>query len=113
VQGPAGSVPDVAEECGRSGVRASGLADLSLGISPLVSTGDKYDVSGNDMLLWWERDEATAVPPTARLAEVLPEVAEVDLNPVIASERDVRIPDARIRLEPREPVDPLIRMLRT
>lgn len=49
---------------------------------------------------------------TARMAEVLPEIAEVDLNPVIASERGVCVPDARVRLEPREPVDPLIRKLR-
>ncbi|GGP75766.1 bifunctional acetate--CoA ligase family protein/GNAT family N-acetyltransferase [Saccharothrix coeruleofusca] len=35
------------------------LARLGLGVSELVSTGDKYDVSGNDLLLWWERDERT------------------------------------------------------
>jgi acyl-CoA synthetase (NDP forming)/GNAT superfamily N-acetyltransferase len=49
---------------------------------------------------------------TARMAELLPEVAEVDLNPVIVSEHGAHIPDARIRLEPREPEDPLIRKLR-
>ena len=27
----------------------------------MVSTGDKYDVSGNDMLRWWELDDATKV----------------------------------------------------
>ena len=35
------------------------LRGIGLGTSNLVSTGDKYDVSGNDMLLWWERDEHT------------------------------------------------------
>ncbi|MEU4746150.1 GNAT family N-acetyltransferase, partial [Actinosynnema sp. NPDC023658] len=35
------------------------LRRLGLGTSELVSTGDKYDVSGNDLLLWWERDERT------------------------------------------------------
>ncbi|WP_246155496.1 acetate--CoA ligase family protein [Saccharopolyspora hirsuta] len=49
---------------------------------------------------------------TARMAELLPEIAEVDLNPVIVAERGAHIPDARIRLEPREPDDPLIRKLR-
>ncbi|MEU4769060.1 GNAT family N-acetyltransferase [Actinosynnema sp. NPDC023794] len=39
----------VAEQLRRSG----------LGTSELVSTGDKYDVSGNDLLLWWEHDERT------------------------------------------------------
>ena len=35
------------------------LSRLGVGISSLVSLGDKDDVSGNDMLLWWESDEAT------------------------------------------------------
>ncbi|MGW1679666.1 bifunctional acetate--CoA ligase family protein/GNAT family N-acetyltransferase [Saccharopolyspora sp. NPDC002376] len=48
---------------------------------------------------------------TARLAELLPEVVEADLNPVIATGSGVRIPDARIRLEPRVLGDPLLREL--
>jgi acyl-CoA synthetase (NDP forming)/GNAT superfamily N-acetyltransferase len=35
------------------------LSRLSVGISCLVSLGDKDDVSGTDMLRWWESDEAT------------------------------------------------------
>ena len=35
------------------------LGRLDLGVSTAVSTGDKYDVSGNDMLLWWHGDERT------------------------------------------------------
>ncbi|NUT92779.1 MAG: GNAT family N-acetyltransferase, partial [Saccharothrix sp.] len=35
------------------------LGRLGLAVSDLVSTGDKYDVSGNDLLLWWERDDHT------------------------------------------------------
>ncbi|WP_190812889.1 acetate--CoA ligase family protein [Saccharopolyspora pogona] len=46
---------------------------------------------------------------TARMAELLHEVAEADLNPVIVTEQGVRIPDARIRLEPHEPEDPFIK----
>ena len=37
------------------------LRRLGLGVSTAVSTGDKYDVSGNDMLLWWHGDERTRV----------------------------------------------------
>lgn len=37
------------------------LAPLGLGISTMVSTGDRYDVSSNDLLLWWERDPRTTV----------------------------------------------------
>ncbi|MGD9527136.1 GNAT family N-acetyltransferase [Pseudonocardia sp.] len=36
------------------------LRRLGLGVSTAVSTGDKYDVSANDLLLWWQADERTA-----------------------------------------------------
>ena len=32
---------------------------LGIGISSVVSVGDKLDVSGSDMLLWWESDDTT------------------------------------------------------
>jgi acyl-CoA synthetase (NDP forming) len=35
------------------------LSRLGIGISSFASVGDKLDVSGNDMLLWWERDDRT------------------------------------------------------
>ncbi|HYS36983.1 MAG TPA: GNAT family N-acetyltransferase, partial [Pseudonocardiaceae bacterium] len=35
------------------------LGQLGLGLSSMVSTGDKYDVSGNDLLMWWQRDPGT------------------------------------------------------
>ena len=35
------------------------LSRLGIGISSFVSLGDKDDVSGNDVLLWWESDTAT------------------------------------------------------
>jgi acyl-CoA synthetase (NDP forming)/GNAT superfamily N-acetyltransferase len=35
------------------------LSRLGVGVSSLVSLGDKDDVSGTDMLLWWESDPAT------------------------------------------------------
>jgi len=35
------------------------LSRLGIGISSFVSLGDKDDVSGNDMLLWWKSDAAT------------------------------------------------------
>ncbi|MER5942033.1 GNAT family N-acetyltransferase [Streptomyces sp. NPDC001928] len=36
-----------------------GLSRLGIGVSSFVSLGDKYDVSGNDMLQWWESDGRT------------------------------------------------------
>ncbi len=38
---------------------AEQLSRTGVGISSFVSLGDKDDVSGNDMLLWWESDPAT------------------------------------------------------
>jgi acyl-CoA synthetase (NDP forming)/RimJ/RimL family protein N-acetyltransferase len=35
------------------------LSRLGIGISSFASVGDKLDVSGNDMLMWWEQDGAT------------------------------------------------------
>ena len=35
------------------------LSRLGIGISSFASVGRKLDVSSNDMLLWWEQDEAT------------------------------------------------------
>ena len=35
------------------------LSRLGIGISSFASVGDKLDVSGNDMLMWWESDGLT------------------------------------------------------
>ncbi|MDQ2877030.1 MAG: GNAT family N-acetyltransferase, partial [Actinomycetota bacterium] len=35
------------------------LSRLGIGVSSFASVGDKYDVSSNDMLMWWEQDERT------------------------------------------------------
>ena len=44
------------------GIGVSFLAHLSrlgIGVSSFVSVGDKYDVSSNDLLTWWEQDGQT------------------------------------------------------
>ena len=48
----------------------------------------------------------------SRLAEDLPEVTELDLNPVIARPDGVYAVDARIKVTPYEPQDPFLRKLR-
>jgi hypothetical protein len=48
----------------------------------------------------------------SRLADELPEVAELDLNPVIARPQDVQAVDARVRLAPAVRRDPFLRRLR-
>jgi acyl-CoA synthetase (NDP forming) len=37
------------------------LSRLGIGISSFASVGDKYDVSGNDLLTWWEQDQQTTM----------------------------------------------------
>jgi len=37
------------------------LSRLGIGVSSFASVGDKYDVSSNDMLTWWEQDKQTSL----------------------------------------------------
>jgi acyl-CoA synthetase (NDP forming) len=48
----------------------------------------------------------------SRLASDLPEVAELDLNPVVATAGGAQAVDARIRVTPAQPQDPFLRKLR-
>ncbi|MCX4744761.1 GNAT family N-acetyltransferase [Kitasatospora sp. NBC_01287] len=48
----------------------------------------------------------------SRLADDLPQLAEADLNPIIATPDGLLCVDARVRLEPRHPFDPYLRRLR-
>ncbi|GAA1913442.1 bifunctional GNAT family N-acetyltransferase/acetate--CoA ligase family protein [Streptomyces durmitorensis] len=50
----------VAVQSGGVGIALlDGLSRLGIGVSSFASLGDKYDVSGNDMLQWWESDNRT------------------------------------------------------
>ncbi|WP_329126990.1 bifunctional acetate--CoA ligase family protein/GNAT family N-acetyltransferase [Streptomyces sp. NBC_01465] len=50
----------VAVQSGGVGIAVlEGLGRLGIGVSTFVSLGDKRDVSGNDMLQWWEQDQVT------------------------------------------------------
>jgi len=84
---------DAAEMIG--GVRSAPLLTGHRGAPPV-------DTSGlGDVLL-----------RVSRLADELPEVAELDLNPVIARPHDVQAVDVRIRIAPTTPSDPFLRRLR-
>jgi acyl-CoA synthetase (NDP forming) len=48
----------------------------------------------------------------SRLADDLPEVAALDLDPVIARPDQAVVADARVKLAPFEPKDPFLRRLR-
>jgi acyl-CoA synthetase (NDP forming) len=77
------------------GVRAAPLL-LGHGGSPPADTGALAD-----MLL-----------RVSRLADDLPEVAELDLNPVLATPGGARVIAARVRVSPAQPRDPFLRQLR-
>ena len=57
---PAGGTAGVAVQSGGVGIALiEELSRLGIGVSTFASLGDKYDVSANDMLMWWESDETT------------------------------------------------------
>ncbi|MGY1454830.1 bifunctional acetate--CoA ligase family protein/GNAT family N-acetyltransferase [Streptomyces sp. SS8] len=59
---PAPGTAGVAVQSGGVGTALlGGLARLGIGVSTFASLGDKYDVSGNDMLRWWEGDGRTGL----------------------------------------------------
>jgi len=56
-------LPGVAGLVAQSGGLGFALSDrlsrLGVGVSAIASVGNKYDISSNDMLTWWEQDDAT------------------------------------------------------
>lgn len=49
----------VAQSGGVGAALVQQFSRLGIGVSSFASVGDKLDVSGTDMLLWWEADGAT------------------------------------------------------
>jgi len=109
---------------GLGGVDAELLADRTCRLVPVTDL-DAADMlaalRGSSMLFDTdepavrERDSDAVTDVllrVGRLAELFPEIAEADLNPVIVRDGRCRIPDARIRLRPRQPTDPFLRRLR-
>jgi acyl-CoA synthetase (NDP forming) len=59
-QHPAAGKAGLAVQSGGLGIALCGqLSRLGIGISSFASLGDKCDVSGNDLLMWWEQDPGT------------------------------------------------------
>jgi len=57
---PRPGIAGLVAQSGRLGIAlADQLSRLGIGISSFASVGDKLDVSGNDMLMWWEQDGVT------------------------------------------------------
>ncbi|MGE5286133.1 MAG: acetate--CoA ligase family protein [Micromonosporaceae bacterium] len=57
---PAPGTAGVVAQSGAAGVALlHHLSRLGIGVSSFVCVGDKYDVSSNDLLTWWEHDGVT------------------------------------------------------
>ncbi len=107
---------------GLGGVATDVLGDHAARLTPLT------DVDADEMireiraapLLYGHRGStpvdlaalADVLLRVSRLADEVPEIAELDLNPVIARPDSACPVDARIRLVPAEPTDPFLRRLR-
>jgi acyl-CoA synthetase (NDP forming) len=107
---------------GLSGVASEVLGDRSARLSPLTDA-DAADmirgVSAAPVLFGHQGRPAVDAAALAgillrvsRLADDLPEVAELDLNPVIARPDGAHAAAARIRISPVQPHDPFLRRLR-
>jgi acyl-CoA synthetase (NDP forming) len=107
---------------GLGGVATELLEDHAARLTPLTDAdADRmiHDVHSAPLLFG---DRGSPPVDTAALADVLlrvsrladdvPEIAELDLNPVIARPDGVHAVDARIRIAPAHPQDPFLRRLR-
>ncbi len=102
--------------CGAGGTAVELLRDVSLRLTPLTEPQADQMIRGLatfpllDGYQGRPRADVAAlrelVLQLSALAEDLPEVVEVDLNPVIVGEEGVSVVDARIRLEARDPRPP-------
>jgi acyl-CoA synthetase (NDP forming) len=107
---------------GLGGVATEVLADHSARLTPLTDTdADKLIRSIRSAPLLTGHRGCPAADLEAlrdlllrvsRLADDLPEVTDLDLNPVIARPDGVFVVDARIKAAPVQPTDPFLRRLR-
>jgi acyl-CoA synthetase (NDP forming) len=103
--------------CGAGGVLVELLKDVSVGIAPL--TREDAETMIRSLKSYPVLTGYRGAPPCdvaaledvllriSALAEDLPQVAELDCNPLLVLERGAVIVDARIRVEPADPPPPL------
>jgi acyl-CoA synthetase (NDP forming)/RimJ/RimL family protein N-acetyltransferase len=107
---------------GLGGVATDVLGDRSARLTPLTDTDAAAlvrSVRAAPLLLGHRGTAAADLPAlqdillrVSRLADDLPQVAELDLNPVIARPDGAHVVDTRVRIRPAEPADPYLRRLR-
>ena len=107
---------------GSGGVTAELYADRVFRVLPLTDLDVHQLVAATKasrLLAGWRGAPAADIAAVedlllrvARLADDLPELAEMDLNPVIARPNGVTVVDAKLRLAPAPPPQPPTRRLR-
>ncbi len=107
---------------GLGGVATEVLADHAARLTPLTDT-DADQLIGSIRSAPLLRGHRGSPPAdlgalrdlllrVSRLADDLPEITELDLNPVVARPDGVYVVDARIKVRPYQPQDPFLRKLR-
>jgi acyl-CoA synthetase (NDP forming)/GNAT superfamily N-acetyltransferase len=107
---------------GLGGVATEVLADHAARLTPLTDTdADRliHSIRSAPLLLGHRGSPPADLAAlrdlllrVSRLADDLPEVIELDLNPVIARPDGAYVVDARIKVRPYQPQDPFLRKLR-
>jgi acyl-CoA synthetase (NDP forming)/RimJ/RimL family protein N-acetyltransferase len=107
---------------GLGGVASEVLGDHVARLSPLTDADAEEMIGGVRAAALLTGHRGSAAVDTAGLADVLlrvsrladdlPELAELDLNPVIARPQDVQVVDLRVQITPAAPRDPFLRRLR-
>jgi acyl-CoA synthetase (NDP forming)/GNAT superfamily N-acetyltransferase len=107
---------------GLGGVATDVLADHAARLTPLTDVdADKliHSIRSEPLLLGHRGSPPADLKAlrdlllrVSRLADDLPEVTDLDLNPVIARPDGVFVVDARIKVTPYQPQDPFLRRLR-
>ncbi len=103
---------------GLGGVDTDLLDDRSAALAPL-STADSDDLlhgfrSAGQVLAGADEEAVREVLlRVAELAGALPEVVELDINPLLLNDKGCVIVDARVRVAPARHSDPFLRRLRT
>jgi acyl-CoA synthetase (NDP forming) len=107
---------------GLGGAATDVLGDRSARLTPLTDTDAAAlirSIRAAPLLLGHHGTAAADVPALqdilmrlSRLADDLPQVAELELDPVIARPDGAHVVDARVRVLSAEPTDPYLRRLR-
>jgi acyl-CoA synthetase (NDP forming) len=107
---------------GLGGVATDVLGDRSARLTPLTDTDAAAlvrSIRAAPLLLGHRGTPAADLAAlqdvllrVSRLADDLPQVAELDLNPVIARSDGAYVVDTRVRVLPAQPADPYLRRLR-